>query len=34
MSNRPIKELGETHLTNEGMSFHEVSEVVASVTER
>ena len=34
MSNRPIKALGETYLTDEGMSFHEVSEVVASVTEK
>jgi Ni/Fe-hydrogenase subunit HybB-like protein len=34
VSYRPIKELGETYLTREGMTFHEVSETVASVTEK
>lgn len=34
MSNRPIQALGEVYLTKEGMTFHEVSETVASVTEK
>jgi Ni/Fe-hydrogenase subunit HybB-like protein len=32
--NRPIKALGETYLTKEGMTFHEISDVVCSVTEK
>jgi molybdopterin-containing oxidoreductase family membrane subunit len=31
--NRPIKELGEVYLTREGMTFHDISEVVATPTE-
>jgi len=32
--NRPIKEIGEVYLTKEGMTFHEVSDTVCSVTEK
>jgi molybdopterin-containing oxidoreductase family membrane subunit len=31
--NRPIKEIGETYLTREGMSFKEVTDAVCKVTE-
>src|SRR5271169_4497772 len=34
MSNRPIKEIGEVYLTDEGMTFHEISDTVCGVTER
>jgi Ni/Fe-hydrogenase subunit HybB-like protein len=33
MSNRPIKAIGEFYYTKEGMSYHDVSDVVSRVTE-